>query len=167
MTKVHMDADSLRTREGVAASRRRRRSGNEGLIVDALTRARLIRLAGSATAPHRLVIRSRIVLLLEHNTSDRGVARRLGLTPRTVRRWRERFVAGGIDALLHDAPGRGRPVAVRPEIERAVSDYVERVQRGDEVPGLRALGRALGIGLTSLHRLVARTRLGRSDERRQ
>jgi transposase len=165
MTKVRTSPDSRRAAKRVSSSRPRRRSGNEGIAIDAISRARLTRLAGSATAPHRLVIRSRIVLLLEHNPSDRGVARHLGLTPRTVRRWRERFVAGGIGALLHDAPGRGRPAAVRPDVERSVGEYIERMQRGDEVPTLRALGRALGIGPTSVHRLLARAGLRRKSRR--
>jgi transposase len=104
------------------------------------------------------VLRSRIILLLEKLGSDGQVARDLQVTSRTVRRWRERFVGGGTDALWRDAPGRGRKTSRRPDVDGAVAEYLGRKQRGDVVPSLRALARSLGIGLGSVHRLLTRPR---------
>jgi len=60
------------------------------------------------TAPQRLVLRSRIVLLLADGCPAREVARRLGVSRPTVALWRRRYAEEGPEALTHDRPGRGR-----------------------------------------------------------
>ena len=60
------------------------------------------------TAPQRLVLRSRIVLLLANGQSGRAVALALGVSRHTVDVWRTRYRQGGCDALSQDKPGRGR-----------------------------------------------------------
>ncbi len=62
----------------------------------------------SPSLPHRIVLRSRIVLLLAAGHSAREVVRMLSVSRRTVDLWRERFENGGFVALLTDKPGRGR-----------------------------------------------------------
>ncbi|MCC6161756.1 MAG: helix-turn-helix domain-containing protein [Acidobacteria bacterium] len=71
-------------------------------------RARLQAWARSTTAPHRLVLRSQIVLHLLDGRSQVSVARLLGVSRDTVCRWERRFAVEGVDALRHDRPGRGR-----------------------------------------------------------
>lgn len=141
----------------------RKRSTNTGpkSILDVDARSCLLRQARSATAPHRLVVRSRIILLLDDLGSEVEVARRLLVSARTVRRWRERFLAGGVNALSRDAPGRGRKPSVPPETMAAISRHVDRIRRGERVPGLRTLARELGVGLGSVHRLIAKARAER------
>ena len=63
------------------------------------------------TAPQRLVTRSRIVLLLADGRSTREVAQLVGVSRPTVALWKKRFQEGGIEALTHDRPGRGRKKA--------------------------------------------------------
>lgn len=72
----------------------------------------MMRWARSPTAPFRLVLRSRIVLMAAAGKSPSEIARTLGTTARTVRVWRERFAACGIETLRRDAPGRGRKSAL-------------------------------------------------------
>jgi transposase len=60
------------------------------------------------TATQRLVLRSRIVLLLADGCPAREVARRLGVSRPTVALWRRRYAEEGCDALTRDRPGRGR-----------------------------------------------------------
>jgi transposase len=60
------------------------------------------------TAPQRLVLRSRIVLLLADGCPSRQVARCLGISRPTVALWRQRYESDGITALAGDRPGRGR-----------------------------------------------------------
>lgn len=167
-TEVGGSSEKLSSAFGISAFSCAPRSRNEGrqlaatrdtgttarVVLDDETRRRLTRQARSTTAPHRLVLRSRIILLLEKFASDRQVAKRLHVTPKTVRRWRERFTSGGCDALWHDAPGRGRKAVHRPDLERALAEHLWREQRGEIVPSVRELARALGIGLGSAHRLL-------------
>lgn len=62
----------------------------------------------AGTTPQRLVLRSRIVLLLADGMSSRAAARALGVSRHTVDLWRKRFEDGGCQALVSDKPGRGR-----------------------------------------------------------
>ncbi len=78
------------------------------LTCSPVDRARLEQWSRAATAPHRLVLRSQIVLLLLDGHSQVSAARVLGIARETVSRWERRFAAGGADTLLRDRPGRGR-----------------------------------------------------------
>jgi transposase len=67
------------------------------------------------TAEHRQVTRARIVLLAAAGWTNAGIARKLGLVPNTVSKWRKRFFQEGVDGLGdRKRPGRPRafPAAV-------------------------------------------------------
>jgi transposase len=67
------------------------------------------------TAEHRQVTRARIVLLAAAGWTNRAIARKLGLAPNTVTKWRKRFWKEGLDGLGdRKRPGRPRafPAAV-------------------------------------------------------
>ena len=72
-------------------------------------RASLTRLARRGD---RLSLRARGILLLADGTSQAGVARALHVAVSTVRAWRRRWRAGGIEAL--GPRPRGRPCAAAP-----------------------------------------------------
>jgi len=63
----------------------------------------------------RLWVRASIIWgLWHHRSSVSEVATHVGVTERTVRKWRQRFLEGGI-AGLYDRPRSGRPAHFRPE----------------------------------------------------
>jgi transposase len=62
----------------------------------------------AGTTPQRVVLRSRIVLLLADGMSSRAAARAIGVSRHTVDLWRQRFEDGGCQSLISDKPGRGR-----------------------------------------------------------
>ena len=70
--------------------------------------AELESVSGRASAPFRLVLRSRIVLLAAAGTANRVIAERLGICEDTARKWRRRYCEQGIEGLA-DAPRAGRP----------------------------------------------------------
>ena len=74
----------------------------------------MARLARSRTASARLVERARIVGLAAQGHRVPAIAAELGISEPVVRRWLERFNAGGV-AGLADAPRSGRPVTYTPE----------------------------------------------------
>jgi transposase len=76
--------------------------------VTATERAQLVEWVRRRTSPHRLVVRSRIVLLAHEGLSAGAIASRLHVMPATVRLWCKRFHRGGVASLVRDAPGRGR-----------------------------------------------------------
>jgi hypothetical protein len=53
-------------------------------------RAELQSLSRRATAPHRMVLRARIVLLAAGDVGNSEIARRLGTCADTARKWRRR-----------------------------------------------------------------------------
>jgi transposase len=74
----------------------------------ATERRALKRAARSQAAPHRQVVRARIVLDAAAGLPSTLIARRVGVTPNTVRKWRRRFCTQGY-AGLRDRPRPGRP----------------------------------------------------------
>ena len=74
----------------------------------AADRAALESLARRSSAPHRLVLRARIVLLAADGLPSCVIAARLGVCDDTVRKWRRRYCQRGPDGLA-DAPRPGRP----------------------------------------------------------
>ncbi len=73
-------------------------------------RRALTRAARSQAVPHRQVVRARIVLGAAAGLPTALIARRVGVAPNTVRKWRRRFCAEGY-AGLRDRPRPGRPRA--------------------------------------------------------
>jgi transposase len=76
--------------------------------------AQLAEWVRSQTSPHRLVVRSRIVLMASRGASTAAIAERLHVSPATVRLWCDRFQQRGLPTLTHDAPGRGRRRGMTP-----------------------------------------------------
>jgi transposase len=68
----------------------------------------LKRLVRTPTAQYRQVLRAKIVLAAAAGLTNAHIARRLGITPNTVRKWRKRWVAQGL-AGLADRKRCGRP----------------------------------------------------------
>ncbi|MFV2173704.1 helix-turn-helix domain-containing protein, partial [Actinomadura sp. LOL_011] len=105
-----------------------------------LTDVERARLVGVSAEPSRVAVRARIVLACaEPGASNAQVARDLGMSVSTVRRWRAAFARGGLEALL-DAPRDGRP---RTELtvtdaERATLTRWARRAKSAQVLALRA-----------------------------
>lgn len=76
------------------------------LTLTAEQRGELQRRVRAASGAQRDAVRARIILACEAGGSAVAVARRVGVHPRTVERWRVRFVRHGL-AGLQDAPRPG------------------------------------------------------------
>jgi transposase len=68
----------------------------------------LARIVQKPTSQQRLVERARIVLLANEGTTNVDIAEEVGVCEDTVRKWRSRYFAQGIDGLK-DLPRSGRP----------------------------------------------------------
>jgi transposase len=73
--------------------------------------ARLRELTRSSTAPAGVVQRARIVLLAADGMANAAIGRQVGVSTPTVLAWRNRYDAGGIEALV-DLPRSGRPPVI-------------------------------------------------------
>jgi transposase len=81
------------------------------ITASAADRDRLEKWVRASTTPQRVVRRSRIVLLWLDGMRATDISTRVGVSRPTVHLWVRRFASAGPEALLHDAPGRGRPPA--------------------------------------------------------
>jgi len=82
------------------------------IVLEAEMRRKLEQQARGRSTPVRVAMRSRIVLLAAEGLQNEQIATRMDTAPRTVARWRERFLKLGIAGLLKDAarPGRSRSI---------------------------------------------------------
>jgi transposase len=122
--------------------------------IDTEVRARLQRWVRGPTTPQRVVRRARIILHAMDGVSLNEIAHRVGVSRPTVTLWIERFRRDGIDALWHDAPGRGRRPSVNPSTLR---DRLERqpLLDADGKPiTLRRAAAILNVSTTTLWRAL-------------
>ncbi|WP_190814421.1 helix-turn-helix domain-containing protein [Saccharopolyspora pogona] len=70
------------------------------------------RAAGHKT-PYRDKIRAEIVLLAGRGYANSRIAAHVGVTVDTVRRWRDRFAAAGVDGLADPNAAAGRGASPR------------------------------------------------------
>src|SRR5438045_5753455 len=85
----------------------------EQISISAADRERLVGLVRDRNTPQKLVWRARIVLLAGEGLTAEGIAAGVGKSLLTIRRWRHRYVAKGVDGLLKDAtrPSRVKPLS--------------------------------------------------------
>src|SRR5687767_6608690 len=77
-------------------------------------------MARSSSLPHRKVAQARALLLAADGVGTNEVARRCSTTAESVRSWRRRFAAEGVEGVGRIAPGRGRKSWLAPGTVAAV-----------------------------------------------
>ena len=76
---------------------------------------------GSGNSPQKHVWRARIVLLSAEGVGTMAIQRQTGKGKPTIWRWQARFMAEGVDGLLHEATRpAGKPALTAATIERVV-----------------------------------------------
>ena len=88
--------------------------------LDELTERELRVLSKRRTVEARLQQRAMVVLLAAEGRQNKDIAVEAGLDRRQVALWRERFLAGGVDALRKDVPRSARPATITAEIESRI-----------------------------------------------
>ena len=95
----------------------------------------------SRTAP-QLARRARIVLACAGGLENKVVAKKLRMTPQTVGRWRNRFVADRLDGL-YDEPRPGTPRKITgAQVEAIVIRSLESKPRGATHWSVRSMAKA-------------------------
>jgi hypothetical protein len=84
----------------------------ERIVIGSSDRDRLERLVRDRNTAQKVVWWARIVLLAAEGLKAGAIAATTGKSKLTVRRWRRRFLAKGVDGLLKDAtrPPRRKPL---------------------------------------------------------
>ena len=126
----------------------------EQILISAADRERLERLVRDRNTPQKVVWRARIVLLAGAGLTAEGIAAAVDKSLLTVRRWRRRFVAKGMDGLLKDAtrPSRVKPLA--PEKIKQVVDMTLHAKPPNATHwSLRSMAAAAGLSYSSVQRI--------------
>ena len=106
------------------------------------------------TSPARLVQRARIVLAYADAQAVAPVAREVGVSAPTVTKWRDRFLAGRLDAL-GDAPRPGQPRKLSDEqINALITRTLQgRPPGGDTHWSTRSMAADQGLNQTQVSRI--------------
>src|SRR6476620_264277 len=126
----------------------------ERISIGAADRERVERLARGRNTPQKVVWRARIVLLAGDGLTAEGIAAAVGKSLLTVRRWRRRYVAKGVNGLLKDAT---RPSRIKPLTPDKVKQVVHMTLH-EKPPNathwsLRSMATAADISYSSVQRI--------------
>src|SRR5438874_1638092 len=126
----------------------------ERISITAADRERLERLVRDRNTPQKVVWRARIVLLASDGRTAEAIAAAVGKSLLTVRRWRHRFVAKGVDGLLKDATRPSRVKPLLPEkIEQVVHMTLHAKPPNATHWSVRSMAKAAGISYSSVQRI--------------
>jgi transposase len=108
----------------------------------------------SGNTPQKVVWRARIVLLASDGLTATAIAAGVGKSVLTVRRWRKRYLAAGVDGLLKDATRPSRVKPLSPEkIKRVVHMTLHEKPPNATHWSLRSMAKAAGISYSSVQRI--------------
>ena len=104
--------------------------------------------------PARLVERSRIVLLAAEGKLDIEIAAQLSISSPKAARWRNRFLAGGLEGLKKDAPRPGRTPRITLGFVREVIARTTQTKPSNATHwSTRTLAAEMGISDSSVLRI--------------
>ena len=116
-------------------------------------REQLERWARRRKSSQALALRCRIVLAAASGASNAQVARELGVSLPTVRKWRGRFVERGLDGLV-DEPRPGRPAVIGVEqVEQVIIDTLESTPQGATHWSRAKMARHSGLSASTIGRI--------------
>jgi transposase len=126
----------------------------EQISISAADRERLEWLVRDRNTPQKVVWRARIVLLASDGLTATAIAAAVGKSVLTVRRWRRRYLAKGVDGLIKDAT---RPPRRKPLTSEKIEDVVHMTLH-EKPPNathwsVRSMAAAAGISHTSVQRI--------------
>lgn len=126
----------------------------ERISISEADRARLERLVRDRNTPQKVVWRARIVLLASDGLTAEAIGASVGKSLLTVRRWRRRYLAKGVDGLLKDAtrPPRRKPLTAE-KVEQVVHMTLHEKPSNTTHWSLRSMAAATGISRTSVQRI--------------
>jgi len=128
-------------------------------------RERLAAVIGSGNSRQKHVWRAQIVLLSGDGLGTMAIQRQTGKGKPTIWRWQARFMAKGVDGLLHDAtrPGRKKPLpaaTVERVVEMTLAGPPGEATHWTLTVAATAISPMISRFLCGCHRLVSRCSLG-------
>jgi putative transposase len=123
------------------------------LMINDMERTQLSGIARSRSMPAALVLRAKIVLACECEANNQAVAANLDLSPHTVGKWRNRFVAERLQGL-YDEMRSGRPRTVMDEaVATLISKTLASKPEAATHWSVRSMADETGLSKSTVHRL--------------
>src|ERR1700758_4944717 len=116
-------------------------------------RSELSSIAQSRTLPAGYVFRARLILMLAEGASFSRIQRSLKTTAPTIIRWKQRFLAAGLDGLDTSHPGQPASVLTAKLRARILSATRRKPKDGSTHWSCRKLAAALGVSKDAVHRV--------------
>jgi transposase len=111
-------------------------------------------LTRSGTAPHRQVLRAKVLLMAADGEANTRIAEEVGVTPVTVRAWRKRFSEDGLAELGQVRKGRGRkPTITDEQVARIVRLTTEESPAGHTHWSCRTMAKHVGVSHSAVQRI--------------
>ena len=107
----------------------------------------------SRSLPAGYVFRAKLILMLSEGRSYSEIKERLRTTAPTISRWKERFIAGGIDGLDTYHPGQPPTVLTSTLRAKILSTTRKKATDGSTHWSCRKLAQALGVSKDVVHRV--------------
>ena len=126
----------------------------ERISISEADRERLQRLVRDRNTPQKVVWRARIVLLGADGLQAIAIATAVGKSVLTVRRWRRRYAAKGVEGLLKDAtrPPRRKPLTAE-KIKQVVHMTLHTKPADATHWSLSSMAAAAGLSRSSIQRI--------------
>ena len=114
----------------------------------------LVSLSRSRTAPHRQVQRARALLLAGQGVANTQITGQVGVSPSTVKAWRDRFAEQGLAEFGAVGKGRGRkPVLSKDKVAEIVRATQETKPPGETHWSCRTMAKAQGVSPATVQRI--------------
>jgi transposase len=131
----------------------------DSVVLNEEQQLELSRIAQSRSLPAGYVFRARLILMLAEGASFSTVKQRLGTTAPTIIRWKQRFLATGLDGLDTSHPGQPASVLSPKLRARILSATRKQPKDGSTHWSCRKLAAALGVSKDAVHRVWKEARL--------
>src|SRR6201995_4526347 len=107
----------------------------------------------SRSLPAGYVFRARLILMLAEGASFSTIKQRLGTTAPTISRWKQRFLAAGMDGLDTNHPGQSASV-LTPKVRGRILPTTRKNPKDVSTHwSCRKLAAALGVSKDAVHRV--------------
>ncbi len=117
-------------------------------------RQKLLRLARGRNTAQKIVLRAKIVLKVIEGLKKKHIAEQLDTSRPTVNLWVKRYVKGGIEAILVDAPRPGRKPKIPEEKEKDIVEATLHSKPANATHwSVRLMAEAQGVSRMTVHRI--------------
>jgi transposase len=123
------------------------------MVVSKEQNLELNRIAQSRSLPAGYVFRARLILMLAEGASYSSIKQRLGTTAPTISRWKQRFLAAGVDGLDTAHPGQ-KPSVLTTRLRARILAATRKLPKdGSTHWSCRKLAAALTVSKDVVHRV--------------